>query len=688
MAFTDTPNKLEAVFVQRKVDNLYYEQINVSGSDLIVYLDSNGVLNADKISVWAANYGLGGSGGSSVSSSWASASISASYAKTASFALNGGTGGGGSGVFASQSMYSTQSIFATSSLSASWASASLRTIQAQFATQSIFATSSLSASWASSSINAIQSQYATQSISATSSLSASWASSSLSSSVTITSSYAVSASNAVTWDSSSILEYVNNLFRSTTLYLTATASNVSGYYEMRPTGSGATVATLTTSSIPNNGYAFSWLSPGLGVGNLQEGLYHSDFVARVTSAGGDTTLTPEIYLTDANGISYYELPSGQVSDLMGTSFVRYQLSIIFDSPVTKSLTDRVSFRLKANTTVASKDFELKVEGDVLSHIDTPISSVTTNVASASYADFALNSLFASNANSASWASSSITSSWTFAALVADFSVDSAYALSASVAVTSLTSDYALESRIAQSSSYAISASYVSGSSAASISLTSSYVSSSGYADIINASYYRLGSKSFGVSSSYLTALTVTLAQNSNAYVKFTYHGVDITYGTAFFMGEYFLQKDSITTISGEQPGEIISHYNSNPTVNIQSYIPDIAYDVGSASLAIQLKATSGSFTGSLVYEIRGMFSDIEQPFVPIVPVSYGDTFENYPLGPISILYDGSTAFSSTPGSVIPTTIGIIAYEGIDSYVSGSAPSLNAGFGWAGAGIIN
>lgn len=69
MALDDTPNKLESAWIQRNTENQYYEQINVSGSDLIVYHSSSGEIQADKISVWAAKYGIG-SGGSSDTASY------------------------------------------------------------------------------------------------------------------------------------------------------------------------------------------------------------------------------------------------------------------------------------------------------------------------------------------------------------------------------------------------------------------------------------------------------------------------------------------------------------------------------------------------------------------------------------------------------------------------------------------
>lgn len=61
MALDDTPNKLESVWIQRNTENQYYEQINISGSDLIVYHSSSGEIQADKIPIFLAKYGAGGS---------------------------------------------------------------------------------------------------------------------------------------------------------------------------------------------------------------------------------------------------------------------------------------------------------------------------------------------------------------------------------------------------------------------------------------------------------------------------------------------------------------------------------------------------------------------------------------------------------------------------------------------------
>lgn len=59
MSFDATPNKLESAFIQRKSDNSVYEQINISGSNVIFYHSSSGEFTADKISAWAIKYDFG-----------------------------------------------------------------------------------------------------------------------------------------------------------------------------------------------------------------------------------------------------------------------------------------------------------------------------------------------------------------------------------------------------------------------------------------------------------------------------------------------------------------------------------------------------------------------------------------------------------------------------------------------------
>lgn len=88
--YDNSPSRLENVYIQRDPTNSFYEQINISGSDIIVYNDEFGQLNADKISVWALKYNIGTNGiisGESynISSSWAT---NATYANSANSAIN------------------------------------------------------------------------------------------------------------------------------------------------------------------------------------------------------------------------------------------------------------------------------------------------------------------------------------------------------------------------------------------------------------------------------------------------------------------------------------------------------------------------------------------------------------------------------------------------------------------------
>jgi hypothetical protein len=280
MSFTATPNKLDSAFVQRNTANQYYEQINVSGSDLIFYHSSSGIFTADQISVWAAKYGIGTGG---------SGSISASYAITASYALSGGSGGGvtpggsyniscsyasgsTSSSFATSASYITASNIAGTITSASYA------ISASYAPQIPFPNTIASASWASSSISSSQANTASFitasnvvgtitsasfAISASyapfsdnpNAISASWASSSISSSYADTASYALNAGNAyainfipaVATSASWVSASVKITTADTASYVTG--SNVNGEVLSAGTATTATSSSFASESI-------------------------------------------------------------------------------------------------------------------------------------------------------------------------------------------------------------------------------------------------------------------------------------------------------------------------------------------------------------------------------------------------------------------------------------------------------
>ncbi len=59
MSFSDTPQKLEAVLIQRNESNTYYEQINVSGSNMLSYFDEHGKVNVDTFTTLFQKYSFG-----------------------------------------------------------------------------------------------------------------------------------------------------------------------------------------------------------------------------------------------------------------------------------------------------------------------------------------------------------------------------------------------------------------------------------------------------------------------------------------------------------------------------------------------------------------------------------------------------------------------------------------------------
>jgi hypothetical protein len=119
------------------------------------------------------------------SASWASSSVSSSYALTASYALNGNGGGGGGTSLGTGSTYPFTSSWSVYSVSSSYA---------QTALSSAFAYSSSYALTASYADNALSSAYA---YSGSYSLSSSYADNALSSAFSYSSSYALTASYAL-----------------------------------------------------------------------------------------------------------------------------------------------------------------------------------------------------------------------------------------------------------------------------------------------------------------------------------------------------------------------------------------------------------------------------------------------------------------------------------------------------------
>ena len=439
MAFDNTPNKLDAAFVQRDHSNQYYEQINISGSNLVVYLDETGSLTADKVSVWATKYGIGSGGGPSISASWASSSISSSYTLTASFALNGGGTGGtsDSASWVSASVHiilaDTASYFITSSVtSASYAISTsyapnlypqvdqVTVPSASWVSSSAFITTSQTASYYNGSVvSASYAGTASVALNAVSTISASWASSSFSASYTpyaVTASYAYTSSvelvlqTSSSWSSASL----SSSHADTASYV-ATAS----YYPPdNPNAISAswvsasahitnadTASYFITSSVTSASYAISasW-APSISAGTQVSCSWASQSLSAsyapfmdnpnsVSASWASSSLSASI----SNTASYVETASYYPPDnpnAVSASWV--SSSVYIKNADTASYVTSASYYPSFPTAVSSASWVS--------------SSVTIDTAS-----YALTASFAINGGgttlSSSWASSSLSASW-------------------------------------------------------------------------------------------------------------------------------------------------------------------------------------------------------------------------------------------------------------------------------------
>ncbi len=128
-------NQRDIVILQRDPNNAVYEEIHISGSDLIFYSNATGDLTADKIAdfmaIWLSALTA------VASSSWSSQSLSSFYSSASKWT--------DSASWASHSF---------TSVSSSWASQSFASVSSSWASASSVAFAATSASWASASYNA------------------------------------------------------------------------------------------------------------------------------------------------------------------------------------------------------------------------------------------------------------------------------------------------------------------------------------------------------------------------------------------------------------------------------------------------------------------------------------------------------------------------------------------------------
>ncbi len=462
MALDDAPNKLESVWIQRNPLNQFYEQINVSGSDLIVYHSSSGELQADKISVWADKYGLGGaSSGTTVKVS--ATDTTAGYLVDKVIAgpnitinqdnVGGyetlsitGSAGGGSGDFASGSLFASASLFASSSL---------------------FASASLSASWASSSISSSRSQ--------TTSLAFSISVTDDQSDVNFNIPFVTTGNSNVFIDDGG---FTYNAFTNKLSVGDITATRLTG--SLLGTASFAVSSSYATSSgwADTAGSASSAFVAGtVTVYPQASGQWHIGLLA--TNAG-----VVNVY-SDGNGDALWDASTKALiapaitSSLYGTASFAVSASYAATSSlVTNGQSYVVPFEDNINVVAGNGPvFTFGAEAGSYNFSNIPIS------ASLFFGDLQGT---ASQAISASYAPSSAGGGLETGST---YPITASWAESASNAVLSLfseTADYALDSQFSLSASYAISTSYVQYNEV--LQLSSSYASSS-----LSASYAKTAS---------------------------------------------------------------------------------------------------------------------------------------------------------------------------------------------------
>ena len=142
MAIGNTnPNAKDVVILQRDDTNSQYNETHISGSNLIIYIDSTGHINADDSASFYSIYPPSTTGGSGTTLITGS-----TYPFTSSWST--------SSVFSITASFASRSFSATS---ASWSSQSLLSTSASYASSSTTSSYVSTASWA---INVVSSSYA------------------------------------------------------------------------------------------------------------------------------------------------------------------------------------------------------------------------------------------------------------------------------------------------------------------------------------------------------------------------------------------------------------------------------------------------------------------------------------------------------------------------------------------------
>jgi hypothetical protein len=671
-------NSKDIVFIQRDDANTLYRQVNISASNAVFYVDADGHLSASKVATFPHTWpsssnsitssyaftssyalnALGGSSDTSLSASWASSSISSSYAELASssstsetainslaadFALLAGEAihtisssytvsaswapmppaatTSNSSSWASSSLYSIVAEYATSSLSSSWASSSLYSIQ------SGFATSSLSSSWASSSFYSIQSGFATSSLSsswASSSLSASRATTTNSSSYSLTASFAHNAFSSSWARTASYFEYIYyNVTQSTTILANWASASLSSSFAS--SSLYAYIAGYATTSL-----SASWASSSLY--SIQSGYATSSLSASFAT------------------VAYRAIESAYATSSLSSSFSSVSNRAIESTYATSSL----------SSSFASSSF-------LSSRASFATSSLSSSFASSSFlssrASFATSSLSASFASSsflssrASFATSSLSASYSSASLSASYAVTASYAHNS---FNSVTASYALITSggfsMTSGSTWNITSSWALNALTASyvlLAVSSSYSLTSSYALNTPASFTIASGSSWNITSSWSTSSLTASSINFTPQLASTASYVLLAISSSYSRTSSFaLNIPAPFTIASGSLWNITSSWSSN-TVSA-SYAP------GSPSISSSYALTSSyTFTSSYAAAAPVVFTSKTDNYLP--------KWSSNSLTATSSIYDNGTSVGIGTNNPLRT---------VELWTSASSPILS------------
>ena len=120
--------------------------------------------------------------------------------------------------------------------------------------------------------------------------------------------------------------------------------------------------------------------------------------------------------------------------------------------------------------------------------------------------------------------------------------------------------------------------------------------------------FGVGSKGVTITDSYSTQLTINLSNHTGVYVKVTIHGDLSSHSAIGYMGEFFIQNGAGAYA---EPGTIIREVNNTATATFSAKLIDPASS-GTRDFTIQFKhdASATSVACVLVYQIQGNYNSI------------------------------------------------------------------------------